>query len=66
MPSKYNQSFSDLEDVLEEFKGAIEGFRNISEFLTHVDNVKEEIEKSKVVQDGVILKYNTWCKRNGV
>ena len=53
--SKFNQNFSDLEDVLEEFKGAIEGFRNISEFLTHVDNVKEEIEKSKVVQDGVIL-----------
>ena len=53
--SKFNQNFSDLEDVLEEFKGAIEGFRNISEFLIHVDNVKEEIEKSKVVQDGVIL-----------
>ncbi len=53
--NKFNQNFSDLEDVLEEFKGAIEGFRNISEFLVHVDNVKEEIEKSKVVQDGVIL-----------
>lgn len=53
--NKYNQNFSDLEDVLEEFKGAIEGFRNIPEFLSHVENVKEEIEKSKIVQDGVIL-----------
>ena len=53
--NKYNQNFNDLEDVLEEFKGAIEGFRSITEFLSHVQNVKEEIEKSKVVQDGVIL-----------
>ena len=53
--SKFNQNFSDLEDVLEEFKGAIEGFRTITEFLVHVNNVKEEIEKSKAVQDGVIL-----------
>lgn len=53
--NKFNQNFSDLEDVLEEFKGAAEGFKNIVEFLTHVDNVKEEIEKSKVVKDGVIL-----------
>ncbi|WP_299993981.1 ATP-dependent helicase [uncultured Clostridium sp.] len=53
--SKFNQNFSDLEDVLEEFKESIEGFRTIPEFLEHVNNVKEEIEKSKVVQDGVIL-----------
>lgn len=53
--NKYNQNFNDLEDVLEELKGAIEGFRSITEFLSHVQNVKEEIEKSKVVQDGVIL-----------
>ncbi|MBQ5696058.1 MAG: ATP-dependent helicase [Clostridium sp.] len=53
--SKFNQNFSDLEDVLEEFKGAIEGFRTITEFLVHVNNVKEEIENSKAVQDGVIL-----------
>lgn len=53
--NKFNQNFSDLEDVLEEFKGATEGFKNITEFLQHVDNVKEEIEKSKVVKDGVIL-----------
>ena len=45
----------DLEDVLEELKGAAEGFKTIVEFLAHVENVKEEIEKSKVVQDGVIL-----------
>lgn len=53
--NRFNQNFSDLEDVLEEFKGAAEGFKNIVEFLTHVENVKEEIEKSKVVKDGVIL-----------
>lgn len=53
--NKFNQNFSDLEDVLEEFKGAAEGFKNIIEFLNHVDNVKEEIEKSKIVKDGVIL-----------
>ena len=43
------------ENVLEELKGAAEGFKTIVEFLAHVENVKEEIEKSKVVQDGVIL-----------
>ena len=53
--NKFNQNFSDLEDVLEELKGAAEGFKTIVEFLAHVENVKEEIEKSKVVQDGVIL-----------
>ncbi len=45
----------DLEDVLEEFKGAAEGFRTIIEFLAHVENVKEQIEKSKGNKDGVIL-----------
>lgn len=53
--NKFNQNFSDLEDILEELKGAAEGFKTIHEFLTHVNNVKEEIEKSKVVSDGVIL-----------
>ena len=47
--SKYGQNFEELEDMLEEFKGAIEGFRTITEFLTHVHNVKEEIEKSQRV-----------------
>ena len=53
--NKYGQSLDDLEDVLEEFKGAAEGFKTITEFLVHVNNVEELIESSKVVEDGVIL-----------
>lgn len=53
--TKYNQNFNDLEDIVEEFKGATEGFKTITEFLVHVNNVKEQIEKSNVVSDGVIL-----------
>ena len=53
--NKYGQSLDDLEDVLEEFKGAAEGFKTITEFLVHVNNVEEQIESSKVVEDGVIL-----------
>ena len=53
--NKYGQSFDDLEDVLEEFKGATEGFKTITEFLIHVNNVEEQIESSKAVEDGVIL-----------
>ena len=49
--SKYGQNFEELEDMLEEFKGAAEGFKTITEFLVHVQNVEEEIEKS----NGVIL-----------
>ena len=53
--NKYGQSLDDLEDVLEEFKGAAEGFKTITEFLIHVNNVEEQIENSKAVEDGVIL-----------
>ena len=53
--NKYGQSLDDLEDVLEEFKGAAEGFKTITEFLVHINNVEEQIESSKVVEDGVIL-----------
>lgn len=53
--SKYNQSFNDLEDIVQEFKVAAESFKTITEFLVHVNNVKEQIEKSSVVSDGVIL-----------
>ena len=53
--NKFNQNFSDLEEVLEDLKGAAEGFKTIIEFLTHVENVKEEIEKNKIIKDGVIL-----------
>lgn len=52
---KYGQSIDDLEDVLEEFKGAAEGFKTINEFLVHVKNVGEQIENSKAVEDGIIL-----------
>lgn len=52
---KYNQSIDDLEDVLEEFKSAAEGLRTIIELFAHVENVKEQIEKSKGNKDGVIL-----------
>ena len=53
--NKYGQSLDDLEDVLEEFKEAAEGFKTITEFLMHVNNVEEQIESSKAVEDGVIL-----------
>lgn len=53
--NKYGQNFEELEDMLEEFKGAAEGFKTITEFLVHVKNVEEEIEKSKGDKNGVIL-----------
>lgn len=53
--SKYGQNFEELEDMLGEFKGAAEGFKTITEFLVHVKNVEEEIEKSKGDKNGVIL-----------
>lgn len=53
--NKYGQNFDELEDMVEEFKGAAEGFKTIMEFLVHVKNVEEEIEKSKIDKNGVIL-----------
>ena len=53
--NKYGQNFEELEDMLEEFKGAAEGFKTITEFLVHVKNVEDEIEKSKRDKNGVIL-----------
>lgn len=52
---KYGHNLNDLEDILEEFKSAAEGFKTITEFLLHISNVKEQIEKSNAVEDGVIL-----------
>ena len=54
---KFNQSFDDLEDVIEEFKLVAEGYKTIFEFLKHVNEVKESIEESKKKKDreGVIL-----------
>ena len=49
------KSKEELLNVLEEFKGAAEGFKTITEFLIHVNNVEEQIESSKAVEDGVIL-----------
>lgn len=52
---RYNQSVEELEDIVEEFKVAADGLKTIVELLTHVERVKEKIEESKDVQDGVIL-----------
>lgn len=54
---KFSQDLEDLEDVIEEFKLSAESFKNIFDFLTHVENVKNEIEesKSKNQREGVIL-----------
>lgn len=53
--NRYRQSIDDLEDIIEEFKSACEGFKTIFELLMHVEKVKEQIEQSKVVEKGVIL-----------
>ncbi|WP_291648494.1 ATP-dependent helicase [Clostridium sp.] len=52
---RYNQSIEELEDIIEEFKSAADGLKTIIELLSHVERVKEKIEESKAVQEGVIL-----------
>lgn len=52
---RYNQSIDDLEDIVEEFKSAADGLKTIIELLSHVEKVKEKIEESKDVKEGVIL-----------
>ncbi|WP_195262601.1 ATP-dependent helicase [Clostridium sp. 1001275B_160808_H3] len=52
---RYNQSIDELEDIIEEFKSAADGLKTIIELLGHVERVKEKIEESKAVQEGVIL-----------
>lgn len=52
---RYNQSIDDLEDIVEEFKSAADGLKTIIELLSHVEDVKEKIEESKEVKEGVIL-----------
>ena len=54
---RINQSFEDLEDIIEEFKLAAEGYKTIFEFLEHIKEVKESIDESKKKKDrkGVIL-----------
>jgi DNA helicase-2/ATP-dependent DNA helicase PcrA len=56
---KYKLSIDDLENVLNEFKESVKGFKNIKEFLEHVNTVEEETKKAstgnKEKSDGVIL-----------
>lgn len=52
---RYNQSIEELEDIVEEFKSAADGLKTIVELLSHVEKVKQKIEESKEVKDGVIL-----------
>ncbi|MBU3196121.1 ATP-dependent helicase [Clostridium algidicarnis] len=54
---KFKIKLSDLEEILEEFKNASEEYNSIILFLAHVENVKEELEKSKKVKnkDAVIM-----------
>lgn len=52
---RYNQSIDDLEDIVEEFKSAADGLKTIIELLSHVERVKESIEESKDIKEGVIL-----------
>lgn len=56
---KYHMSLEDLENVLNEFKASVQGFKTINEFLTHVQEVEDETNKAvartKEKKDGVIL-----------
>ncbi len=54
---RINQSFEDIEDILEEFKLSADGYKTIFEFLTHIEEVKESIDASKKNKNrqGVIL-----------
>ena len=54
---RINQSFEDLEDIIEEFKLSAEGYKTIFEFLSHIEEVKHSIEESKKKKnrEGVIL-----------
>jgi DNA helicase-2/ATP-dependent DNA helicase PcrA len=54
---KFNQSFEDLEEIIEEFKLSAEGYKTIFEFLEHIEEVKQSIEESKrkTKREGVIL-----------
>ena len=54
---KFGQSIDDLEDIIEEFKLAAEGYKTIFEFLKHIEEVKESINESKKKEfrEGVIL-----------
>jgi DNA helicase-2/ATP-dependent DNA helicase PcrA len=55
--SKFKIDLGEMEDVIDEFRQAIEGYNSIIAFLAHVDQVKEEISKHKknTDEDAVIL-----------
>lgn len=56
---KYKFSIEDLENVLNEFKESVKGFKTIKDFLDHVNTVEEETKKAssrnKDKNEGVIL-----------
>lgn len=52
---RYNQNIEEFEVILEEFKSLANAFKTIVEFLTHIERVREELEISKEVKEGVIL-----------
>ena len=55
--SKFKIDLGEMEDVIDEFRQAIEGYNSIIAFLAHVEQVKEEISKHKknTDEDAVIL-----------
>ncbi|MEG1255643.1 ATP-dependent helicase [Clostridium sp.] len=57
--NKYNLSIEDLENVLNEFKESVKGFKTISQFLEHVSLVEEETKKATTrnndKKEGVVL-----------
>ena len=55
--SKFKIDLGEMEDVIDEFRQAIEGYNSIVAFLAHVEQVKEEISKHKknTDEDAVIL-----------
>ncbi|NLZ35462.1 ATP-dependent helicase [Clostridium isatidis] len=52
---RYKQNLEEFEVILEEFKTLANDFKTIVEFLTHIERVREELEISKGVKEGVIL-----------
>ena len=55
--AKFKIDLGEMEDVIDEFRQAIEGYNSIITFLAHVEQVKEEISKHKknIEEDAVIL-----------
>jgi DNA helicase-2/ATP-dependent DNA helicase PcrA len=47
--------FEELKDVLEEFKESAEDFTSIDSFLVHIEEIKEQLRKKTINEDGVVL-----------